>query len=115
MTLILSWLLKSPLAYAENNDDPYLWLEGVEDEKALEWVKERNAKTVEDVAQNDDFKSLQSDLKAIYDSKDRIPYITLHPLTLQSYRSHLLVVLLGLSQSLLRTDESLFPLFSIQN
>ena len=77
MTLILSWLLHNPLAHAENNDDPHLWLEGVEDKEALEWVKERNAKTVEDVAQNDDFASLQSDLKAIYDSKDRIPYITL--------------------------------------
>ena len=77
MTLILSWLLHSPLAYAENNDDPHLWLEGIEDQEALEWVTVRNAKTTQDVTQNEDFETLQADLKAIYDSKDRIPYISL--------------------------------------
>ena len=31
-------------ATAEEPEDPYLWLEEVEGEKALEWVKERSAK-----------------------------------------------------------------------
>ena len=76
MTLVLSWLLHSPLAHADNIDDPHLWLEGVEDDAAMDWVKEQNATTVESVAQDDDFLALQNQLKTIYDSKDRIPYVS---------------------------------------
>ncbi len=36
------------LAAAEEPEDPYLWLEEVEGEKALEWVKERSAKDTAD-------------------------------------------------------------------
>lgn len=75
MTMVLSWLFHSPLALADNVNDPYLWLEGVEDDTAMSWVKERNAKTVDNLAQDDEFKSLQNQLKTIYDSKDRIPYV----------------------------------------
>ena len=76
MTLILSWLFHSPLAHGDNVDDPHLWLEGIEDDAAMDWVKERNAKTVDSVAQDAEFQSLQHQLKTIYDSKDRIPYVS---------------------------------------
>ncbi len=45
-TLILAATIAvTPLAFAEN--DPYLWLEGVDDEKALDWVRAENASSAE--------------------------------------------------------------------
>ena len=56
--------------------DPYLWLEGVEDPKALEWVRERNAKAEAEIAGTPEFQKLEGDLRAILDSTDRIPGVT---------------------------------------
>jgi prolyl oligopeptidase len=53
--------------------DPYLWLEGVTDDKALDWVRERNAKAEAEIASTPEFKTLESDLRAILDSEARIP------------------------------------------
>lgn len=60
---------------AETADDPYLWLEGVTDEKALDWVKQRNAESEKAIAASQEFKTLESDLKAILDSDAKIPYV----------------------------------------
>jgi prolyl oligopeptidase len=56
-------------------DDPYLWLEEVSGEKALAWVKERNAESARELAALPEFYRLKSDLLAILDSKARIPYV----------------------------------------
>jgi prolyl oligopeptidase len=53
--------------------DPFLWLEGVTDEKALDWVRERNAKAEAEIASTPEFKTLEADLRAILDSDARIP------------------------------------------
>ncbi|TWT18222.1 S9 family peptidase [Luteimonas marina] len=53
--------------------DPNQWLEGVEDPKALEWVKAQNAKAEAELASTPEFKRLEADLLAIYDSDDKIP------------------------------------------
>jgi len=53
--------------------DPYLWLEGVEDPKALDWVRERNAKAEAEIASTPEFQKLEADLRAILDSDARIP------------------------------------------
>ena len=55
--------------------DPYLWLEGVTDEKALDWVRERNAKAEAEIASTSEFKTLEADLRAILDSDARIPSV----------------------------------------
>jgi len=55
--------------------DPNQWLEGVEDPKALEWVKAQNAKAEAELASTPEFKRLEADLLAIYDSDDKIPGI----------------------------------------
>jgi len=55
-------------AHAEDKDDPYLWLEEVESEKALDWARaqnERSQKALEDVA---DFKALYADALSILTS-----------------------------------------------
>ena len=56
-----------------NVSDPYQWLEGVEDAKALEWVKAQNAKAEAELASTPQFKQLEADLLAIYDSDEKIP------------------------------------------
>ncbi|MEU4262912.1 prolyl oligopeptidase family serine peptidase [Streptomyces argenteolus] len=54
--------------------DPYLWLEDVESEAALEWVAERNAETAAALAAGEGFASLKKSLREVLDASDRIPY-----------------------------------------
>jgi prolyl oligopeptidase len=63
----------SKTAPAASVEDPYLWLEGVTDEKALAWVREQNAKAEAEIAAAPEFKKLETDLRAILDSDARIP------------------------------------------
>ncbi|NLA68786.1 MAG: S9 family peptidase [Gammaproteobacteria bacterium] len=53
--------------------DPHQWLEDVEGERQLAWVREQNAKTEAELAGTPAFKALEAELLAIYDSDDRIP------------------------------------------
>ena len=53
--------------------DPHQWLEDVEGEKQLAWVREQNAKAEAELASTPGFKALEADLLAIYDSDDKIP------------------------------------------
>ncbi|MGH8073240.1 MAG: S9 family peptidase, partial [Lysobacter sp.] len=55
--------------------DPYLWLEDVEGEKALDWVKARNAVTEAELAASPGFKQLETQIRAILDSDAKIPYV----------------------------------------
>ena len=64
-----------PMTTAQTATDPYLWLEGVEDEKALAWVRERNARSEAEITTSPEFKQLESDLLAILDSTARIPMV----------------------------------------
>src|SRR5690606_2946950 len=53
--------------------DPYQWLEDVEGEKQLAWVRGPNAKAEAESAETAGFKALEADLLAIYASDDEIP------------------------------------------
>jgi len=55
--------------------DPYLWLEEITGENALEWVKARNAESGKELAESRGFADLKADLLKILDSKERIPSI----------------------------------------
>jgi prolyl oligopeptidase len=55
--------------------DPHQWLEGVEDERALDWVRQQNAKAEAELASTPEFRRLEADLLAIYDSDARIPAV----------------------------------------
>jgi len=75
-TLALAIGLSTGLARANEEDavtDPNQWLEGVEDPKALEWVKAQNAKAEAELASTPEFRKLEADLLAIYDSDAKIP------------------------------------------
>lgn len=56
--------------------DPYLWLEEVTGDKAIEWVKARNAESGKELADAPGFADLRADLLKILDSKERIPSIS---------------------------------------
>jgi Prolyl oligopeptidase, N-terminal beta-propeller domain len=55
--------------------DPNLWLEGVTDEKALAWVRERNSVSVKELAETPAFKTLEAGILAILDSDQKIPFV----------------------------------------
>ena len=61
---------------ASGSADPYLWLEDVTGEKALAWVKARNAESMAELASTPAFEQLKKDLRAILDSNARIPYVS---------------------------------------
>ena len=53
--------------------DPNLWLEDVEGQAALDWVRAQNAEAMAALAEAPGFTALRDDLRAILDSEDRIP------------------------------------------
>ncbi|NIM63021.1 MAG: S9 family peptidase, partial [Acidobacteria bacterium] len=58
---------------AAKDEDPYLWLEEIEGEKALAWAKERSDATVAEFEAVPRFAELHEQLLKIYTSRDRIP------------------------------------------
>jgi prolyl oligopeptidase len=59
--------------WAADRDDPYLWLEDVTGDKALAWVRERNAQAEKEFAADPRFEPLRADLLRILNSRERIP------------------------------------------
>ena len=57
-------------------EDPYLWLEDVGGEEALEWVRRRNSRVQATFDERPEFRQLRDDLLAILDSDDRIPFVS---------------------------------------
>ncbi|MCX5195276.1 prolyl oligopeptidase family serine peptidase [Streptomyces sp. NBC_00249] len=55
--------------------DPYLWLEDVAGEAALDWVRERNAETVAALTGAPGFKTLEREVREVLDDDARIPYV----------------------------------------
>jgi prolyl oligopeptidase len=58
--------------------DPYLWLEDVGGDKALDWVRARNAESTKQLASGDAFAALQARILGILDSEAKIPYVAKH-------------------------------------
>jgi len=69
LSVALSWV-----AVAANDDDPFVWLEDVQGERALAWVKEHNARTTKVLEALPEFAPIQKRTLEILDSKDRIPF-----------------------------------------
>ena len=55
-------------------EDPHIWLEGIEDEKALSWVKKQNKRTLEKLQSDPRYKDYESAALEVLTSKERIPY-----------------------------------------
>lgn len=72
---LLLLLMTIPPILAQASEDPYLWLEDVGGQKALDWVRQRNAITRKLLEPEADFAPLRRDILAILDAKERIPYL----------------------------------------
>ena len=62
---------------AAPDDDPHLWLEEVEGERAADFVEQQNRRTLETFG-GAQFAADRDLLAAIYDRPDNIPYVTRH-------------------------------------
>ncbi|HEX7121283.1 MAG TPA: hypothetical protein VF178_02855, partial [Gemmatimonadaceae bacterium] len=58
-------------------DDPFLWLEEVDGTRAMEWVKAKNAATLEQLGSSPLYQQIFDRTKALLDSRDRIAYPTI--------------------------------------
>jgi prolyl oligopeptidase len=74
MTLLSSITLGLALAQDAAPADPYAWLEAVEAPEALAWVEARNQTAITELTQDPRYAPMEAKLRAIYDSKDKIPY-----------------------------------------
>ena len=63
-------------SFALTSADPHQWLEDVTGERALSWVRQRNAETVTELTGGSRFEALRTEIREVLDSTDRIPYIT---------------------------------------
>lgn len=62
------------VSWAGEAEDPNLWLEEVTGERALQWVEERNAETVDEL-DGSAYTELKGRIQEILDSDERIPYV----------------------------------------
>jgi prolyl oligopeptidase len=76
--LLLSGVLMALLlpAWAEETTDPYHWLEDVTGERAIAWVKDRNAESKAELTKDEAFDKLNDRLLKILDSTDKIPFVS---------------------------------------
>ena len=56
--------------------DPFLWLEDVQGEKALTWVRERNALSQKELMARPEFAPTKAQLLEVLNAKDRIPSVS---------------------------------------
>ncbi|KPF43586.1 prolyl oligopeptidase [beta proteobacterium AAP51] len=69
-------LMQPAMSQTPPTPDPYLWLEEVQGEKALAWVRERNAESEGLLQARPGFDKLKTSLREVLDSREQIPYVT---------------------------------------
>ncbi len=55
-------------------DDPYLWLEEIDGDDALDWVRSHNSVALDRLTANPAFDRIRARLMAVFNSSERIPY-----------------------------------------
>lgn len=74
LTLLAAMTLVLPADRGSaQQSDPFLWLEDVESERALDWVRTHNAATAADLTRSDVYQPIFDRAVGILDSEDRIP------------------------------------------
>ncbi len=59
--------------------DPYIWLEEARSDEALAWVDAENTRTLGVLEADPRFETLKGEALAIFDSEDRIPFVSFRP------------------------------------
>ncbi|MEO0418905.1 MAG: prolyl oligopeptidase family serine peptidase [Pseudomonadota bacterium] len=60
-------------------EDPYIWLEEARSDEALAWVEAENTRTLGMLETDPRFEGLKAEALAIFDSEDRIPFVSFRP------------------------------------
>jgi len=55
-------------------DDPYIWLEEVDGDRALAWVSEQNEHSLDRLQSDPRYETIRDEALALYEASDRIPY-----------------------------------------
>ncbi len=55
-------------------DDKFLWLEEVEGDRALKWVRQKNSESLEQFQPGPRYKEFEKEALRIYEASDKIPY-----------------------------------------
>jgi len=77
LVVVALLLASAPLPAAEPSEDPYLWLEEIDGERAMAWVAAQNARSTGVLEQVPEFAPIRARLLEIYDSKERIPFVSI--------------------------------------
>ena len=72
--MIAAGIALSASAHAEDAADPFLWLEEVEGEQALDWVRAQNTRSQEELENVPGFEDLENEALSILTSDARIPF-----------------------------------------
>lgn len=76
---LIASLATAGLAHATSDvggdKDPHLWLEEVAGDKALDWVRQQNARSEAELAATPQFKTLEREILSILDSDAKIPAV----------------------------------------
>jgi prolyl oligopeptidase len=71
---LLSIILLPAFIFAQEKEDPFLWLEEIDSPKAMEWVKAQDTITVNGLEKFPEFQNLYENNLKILNSKERIAY-----------------------------------------
>jgi len=76
LCVLAAALSSQTMAETSVPDDPYLWLEDVQGDRALAWVRERNATSRKVLEAWPAFANTRSRIREVLDSRERIPAVT---------------------------------------
>lgn len=76
LVVLTALLVCQVMAEISASEDPYLWLEEVQGDRALAWVRERNAQSRKALEAWPDFTGTRTRIRAVLDSRERIPDVT---------------------------------------
>ena len=75
LNYLLIILISIPICvFAQENRDPYLWLEEIDSPRAMEWVKNQDSTTVTALKKFPQFQNIYNRNLEIYNSKEKIAY-----------------------------------------
>ncbi len=57
-------------------DDPFIWLEDVQGERALDWVRERNALSEKQLTASAAYAPIKAQVLEVLNARDRIPFVS---------------------------------------
>jgi prolyl oligopeptidase len=77
--------LGAQTAPRSDGDDPFLWLEEIEGERALAWARKENERSLGELQADPRYKRFESQALEILQAKDRIPFVSIMPTGLYNF------------------------------